>query len=135
VQGKFNVVADALSRINELPSSELFTGGAKKEDSVAAVVKVVGTVSRSILSSSMASKLQRTHKADTNIRKDLENPEDGRFESSVDGLLYAVYNWRRKLVAPRGKLRKDLMHDAQDALVSGHIGFNKAYERRRQSIT
>ena len=26
VQGKFNVVADALSRISESPSSELYTG-------------------------------------------------------------------------------------------------------------
>jgi hypothetical protein len=30
---------------------------------------------------------------------------------------------------PQGKLRQALMHGAHDALVAGHLGFNKAYER------
>jgi hypothetical protein len=49
--------------------------------------------------------------------------------------LYAVDNWQRKLVVPQGKLRKELMHGAHDALVSGNLGFNKAYERLRQGVT
>jgi hypothetical protein len=35
----------------------------------------------------------------------------------------------------QGKLRQSLMHGAHDALVSGHLGFNKAYERLRQGVT
>jgi hypothetical protein len=36
---------------------------------------------------------------------------------------------------PQGKLRQALMHRAQDDLVAGHLGFNKAYERLRQGVT
>ena len=49
--------------------------------------------------------------------------------------MYAVDNGQRKLVVPQGKLRQALMHGAHDALVSGHLGFNKAYERLRQGVT
>ena len=125
VQGKFNVVADALSRISESPSSELYAGEEEEEFSEAVAVNVVGTVSRPMLSKSMVSELLRAYKADKNTRKDFENPEDGRFEKSVEGLLYAVDNGQRKLVVPQGKLRQALMHGAHDALVSGHLGFNK----------
>jgi hypothetical protein len=52
VQGMFNVVEDALSRINESPSSELYTGGDEEEYSVAVAVNVVGTVTRPMLSKS-----------------------------------------------------------------------------------
>ena len=135
VQGKFNVVADALSRISESPSSELYAGEEEEEFSEAVAVNVVGTVSRPMLSKSMVSELLRAYKTDKNTRKDFENPEDGRFEKSVEGLLYAVDNGQRKLVVPQGKLRQALMHGAHDALVSGHLGFNKAYERLRQGVT
>jgi RNase H-like domain found in reverse transcriptase len=92
VQGKFNVVADALSRISESPSSELYTGEDEEEISEAVAVNVVGAVSRPMLNKSMVSELLRAYKADINTRKYFENPEDGRFEKSVDGLLYAVDN-------------------------------------------
>jgi hypothetical protein len=69
------------------------------------------------------------------IRKDFENPENGRFEKSVEGLLYAMDNGQRKLAVSQGKLRQALMHAAHDALVSGHFGCNKAYERLRQGVT
>jgi RNase H-like domain found in reverse transcriptase/Integrase zinc binding domain len=135
VQGKFNVVADALSRISESPSSELYTVEDEEEISEAMAMNVVGIVSRTMLSKSMVSELLRAYKADKNTRKDFENPEDVRFEKSVDGLSYAVDNGQRKFVVPQGKLRKALMHVAHDALVSGQLGFNKAYERLRQGVT
>jgi hypothetical protein len=118
VQGKFNVVADALSRISESPSSELYTVEDQEEISEAVAVNVVGTVSRPMLNNSMVSELLRAYKTDKSTRKDFENPEEGRFEKSVDGLLYAVDNGQRKLVVPQGKLRQALMHGAHDALVS-----------------
>jgi hypothetical protein len=104
VQGKFNVVADALSRISESPSSELYTGEDEEEISVAVAVNVVGTVSRKMLNNSMVSELLKAYTTDKNTWTDFENPEDGRFEKSVDGLLYAVDNGQRKLVVPQGKL-------------------------------
>jgi RNase H-like domain found in reverse transcriptase/Integrase zinc binding domain len=135
VQGKFNVVADALSRISESTTSELYTGEDEEEISEEVAVNVVGTVSRPMLNKSMVSELLRAYKTDKNTRKNFENPEDGGFEKSVVGLLYAVDNGQRKLVVPQGKLRQALMHGAYDALVSGHLGFNKAYERLRQGVT
>jgi RNase H-like domain found in reverse transcriptase len=100
VQGKFNVVADALSRINTLPSSGLYTGEDEEEAAEAAALNVVGTVSRPMLTKSMLSEVLMAQKADKNTRKDFENPEDGRFEKSADGLLYAMNNGQRRLVVP-----------------------------------
>jgi hypothetical protein len=86
VQGKFNVVADALSRINTSPSSELYTGEDEEEAAETVAVNVVGTVSRPMLTKSMLSEVLRDYKEDKNTMKDFENPEEGRFEKSVDGL-------------------------------------------------
>jgi hypothetical protein len=134
VQGKFNVVDDALSRINESPSSELYTGEDEEEAAEAVAFNVVGTVSRPILTKSMLSDVLRAYKSDTNTRKDFENPDDSIFEKSVDGLFYSVDNGQRRLVVPQGKLRQALMHGAHVALVSGHLRFNNAYERLRQGV-
>jgi hypothetical protein len=43
VQGKFNVVADALSRINESLSTALYVGSEYDEDSDMVALNVVGT--------------------------------------------------------------------------------------------
>jgi Integrase zinc binding domain len=115
--------------------SELYTGGDEEEAAEEVAVNVVGAISRPMLTKSMFSEVLRAYKADKNTRKDFENPEDAKFEKSVDGLLYAVDNGQRKLVVPQGELRQALMHKAHDALVSEHVGFNKAHERLRQGIT
>jgi hypothetical protein len=85
VQGKFNVVADVLSRINTSPLSELYTGEDVEEAAEAVALNVVGTVSRPMLTNSMLSEVLRAYKADKDTRKDFENPEDGRFEKSAKG--------------------------------------------------
>jgi hypothetical protein len=36
--------------------------------------------------------------------------------------------WKMEKEVPQGKIRQALMHGAHDALVAGHLGFNKAYE-------
>ena len=82
----------------------------------------------------MVSDLLKAYKADKETRKDFENPEVGRFEKSLDGLLYEVDNGKRRLVVPQRKLREALIHGAHDALVAGHLSFNKALERLRQSV-
>jgi hypothetical protein len=103
VQGKFNAVADALSRINESPSTALYVGSEDDEDSDVLALNVMGTVSRSMLIKSMVSDLLRAYKADKAISKDFENPEVGRFEKSLDGIFYAVENGQKRLVVPQGK--------------------------------
>jgi hypothetical protein len=95
----------------------------------------MGTINRPIISKSMMSDLPRACKADREIRKS-KNPEVGRFEKSLDVILYAVENENRRLVVPQGKLRQALMHGAHDAFFGReHLDFNKAYERLRQVVT
>jgi hypothetical protein len=124
VQGKFNVVADALSRINESPSTALYMGIEDDVDSNVVALNIVVTVSRTMLSKSMVSDLLRANKADKTIIKDFEKTEEGRFEKSLDGILYEVENGQKMLVVPQGRLRQVLMHGAHDALVEWHLGFN-----------
>jgi RNase H-like domain found in reverse transcriptase len=69
VQIKFNVVADALFRINESPSSEIYTGEDEEEAAEVVALNVVGTVSRSMLTKSMLSEVLSAY-----------NPADGIFE-------------------------------------------------------
>jgi hypothetical protein len=73
VQGNFNVVvADAMSRINGSPSSELYTGEEEEEAAEAVALNVVGTVSRPMLTNYMLSEVLRAYKADKSTRKDFE---------------------------------------------------------------
>jgi hypothetical protein len=62
----------------------------------------VVTVSRTMLSKSMESDLLRANKADKTIIKDFEKPEEGRFEKSLDKILYEVENGQKRLVVPQG---------------------------------
>jgi hypothetical protein len=64
VQGKFNVVADELSRIKDSPSTKLYMWSEENEDSDEVEFNVVGTVSRPMLSKSMVSYLIMACKAD-----------------------------------------------------------------------
>jgi hypothetical protein len=64
VQGKFTVVADAQSRISESPLSELYTVEDEEEAAEPVALKVVGTVSRSMLTKSMLSEVLRAYKED-----------------------------------------------------------------------
>jgi hypothetical protein len=90
VHGKFNAVADALSRVNESLSTELYIRSEEDEDSDGVALNVVGTVSRPMLSKFMVSDLLRTYKEDNEVRKEFKNPEERRFEKSLNGILYAV---------------------------------------------
>jgi hypothetical protein len=67
VQGKFNFIADALSRINESPSTALYVGSEDDKDSDVVALNVVEAVSRPMLSKSMVLDLLRAYKEDTAI--------------------------------------------------------------------
>jgi hypothetical protein len=171
VQGKYNVVADALSRMSNSATPELYTGEDEDGETKVVSVNVMGTVSRPMLTRTMVRDLVReyesensacrgaggsentdkgmqdiqktdkglqvTEKTDKDLQ-DIENTDNGLqgIEKTDDGLQYRIdSNGVRKLVVPQGKLRQALMHDAHDAIVAGHLGFNKAYERLRQGFT
>jgi RNase H-like domain found in reverse transcriptase len=95
MQGKFNVVADALSMMNESLLTALYMGSEDDEDSDGVALNAVGTVSRLMLINYMVSDLLGAYMEDKAISKDFENPEEGRFENSLDGILYAVENGKR----------------------------------------
>jgi hypothetical protein len=63
VHCKFNVVADALSRFNESPSTALYMGGEEDKDSKAVSLNVLGILSRPMISNPMVSDLLRACKA------------------------------------------------------------------------
>jgi hypothetical protein len=77
------------------------------EDSYLVAFNVMRMVSRPMLSKSMVSGLQRAYKLDKSIRKDFENPEEGRFEKSLEGFCMRWKNdnggyWCHKVIC--GKL-------------------------------
>jgi hypothetical protein len=46
-----------------------------------------------------------------------------------------VEKGQKRLAVPRGKQRKALMHGAHNAVVAGHLDFNKAFKRLGQGVT
>jgi Integrase zinc binding domain len=60
-----------------------------------------------------------------------ENPGE-QFTKSDDGLLDDA---ERRLCVPNGRLRILLMHDAHDAIVKGHLGFDKCYQDLSRGFT
>jgi Integrase zinc binding domain len=59
-----------------------------------------------------------------------EDPGE-QFAKTADGLLYDA---ERRLCIPNGQLRMVLMHDAHDAIVKGHLGFEKCYQDLSRSF-
>jgi Integrase zinc binding domain len=55
-----------------------------------------------------------------------------QFMKNADGLLYDA---ERRLCVPNGRLRMVLMHDAHDAIVKGHLGFDKCYQDLSRGFT
>jgi hypothetical protein len=63
VLGKINFFADELSRINQSPSTEIYTGSEEDEESDVLALNVVA-VGMTMVSKSMVSALLRAYKAD-----------------------------------------------------------------------
>jgi Integrase zinc binding domain/RNase H-like domain found in reverse transcriptase len=135
VQGKYNVVADALSRVAEIPTTLLYTGEEEEDGRDKVAVNVLGTVSRPMLTRAMIQELTIAYQNDEHTKESFNDPKDGVVEKTDDGLLYESDGGVRKLIVPQGKLRQALVHEAHDSVVSGHLGFNKAYERLRNAFS
>jgi transposase InsO family protein len=61
-------------------------------------------------------------KSDASLRQEYMHPEKYQ---KVGGLLYESNG---RLVVPDGQLRLVLLHDAHDAIISGHLGTDKTYD-------
>jgi RNase H-like domain found in reverse transcriptase/Integrase zinc binding domain len=132
VRGKYNLVADALSRMHASTTKSLYTGE-DGEDQMkgAAEVANVNAVRVNVLSegqvqvySAVVTALREDYTKDSIYSTVYENPGE-QFTKSADGLLYDA---ERRLCVPNGRLRMVLMHDAHDAIVMGHLGFDKCYQ-------
>ena len=133
VKGKYNVVADALSRVVVGEErQELYTGEQNEEDVLN--VNTMGTISRPIVTPKLIKEFVQAYESDESLAQLYAEPPEGQYEKNEDGLLMDISSEGRKLVVPQGKLRQTIMHDAHDSIVSGHLGFNKAIERIRQSF-
>jgi hypothetical protein len=68
--------------------------------------------------------LREAYENDPFYSKMYDDPGE-QFTKNDDGLLYDA---ERRLCVPNGRLRMVLMHDGHDAIVKGHLGFDKCYQ-------
>jgi Integrase zinc binding domain len=120
-------------------TKSLYTGeDGEDRKKAAAVVANVSAVRVNVLSvcqaqvdSAVVKALREAYSKDSIYSTVHENPGE-QFTKSADGLLY---NAERRLCVPNGRLRMVLMHDAHDAIVKGHLGFEKCYQDLSRSFT
>jgi RNase H-like domain found in reverse transcriptase/Reverse transcriptase (RNA-dependent DNA polymerase) len=138
VRGKYNLVADALSRMHASTAKSLYTGEdgedrmkhAAEDANVNAVRVNVLSVGQVQEESAVVRALCEDYTKDSIYSTVYENP-GAQFTKSADGLLYDA---ERRLCVPNGRLRMVLMHDAHDAIVKGHLGFEKCYQDLSRSF-
>jgi predicted aspartyl protease/transposase InsO family protein len=116
--GKWNVLADALSRRSAGPPS-IYTG---EDDEGGEPPMMMSALSATHIlpHEDVLADLVRDYLADPSLRQEYINPEKYK---KADGLLYDAGG---RLVVPDGKLRLVLMHDAHDAIIAGHLGTDKS---------
>jgi RNase H-like domain found in reverse transcriptase/Integrase zinc binding domain len=139
VRGKYNLVADAQSRMHTSTTKSLYTGedgedrmkGAAEVANVNAVKVNVLSVGQVQVDSAVVKALREDYMKDSIYSTLYENPGE-QFTKSADGLLYDA---ARRLCVPNGRLRMVLMHDAHDAIVKGHLGFEKCYQDLSRRFT
>jgi hypothetical protein len=138
-RGKYNLVADALSRMHASTTKSLYTGedgedrmnGAAEVANVNAVRVNILSVGQVQVDSAAVKALREDYTKDSIYSTVYENPGE-QFTKSADGFLY---NAERRLCVPNGRLRMVLMHDAHDASVKRHLGFEKCYQDLSSSFT
>jgi hypothetical protein len=139
VRGKFNLVADALSRMHASTTKSLYAGedgedrtkGAAEVSNVNAVRVNVLSVGQVQVDSAVVKALREDYTRDSIYSTVYENPGE-QFTKSADGLLYDA---ERRVCGPNGRLRMVLMHDAHDAIAKGHLGFEKCCQDLSRSFT
>jgi hypothetical protein len=139
VRGKYNLVADTLSRMHASTTSSLYTGedgedrmkGAAEVANVNAVRVNVLSVGQVQVDSALVKALREDYTKDSIYSTVYENPGE-QFTKSADGLLYDA---ERRICVPNGRSRMVLMHDAHDAIVKGHLVFEKCCQDLSRSFT
>jgi hypothetical protein len=128
VKGNYNLVADALSRMYDRTSTKLYDGvdGSRSSKTAAehANVKLLSVNVLNVgdiqMDKAVIEELQRDYRKDETYKEVYAEP--GEQLVKTEGLLYEA---KRNLCFPDGGLRSVLIHDAHDAIVKGHVGFDK----------
>jgi Integrase zinc binding domain len=136
---RYNLVADALSRMHASTTKSLYTGedgddrkkGAAEGANVSAVRVYVLSVGQVQVDSAAVKALREDYTKDSIYFTVYEDPGE-QFTKSADGLLYDA---ERRLCVPIWRLRMVLMHDAHDAIVKGNLGFEKCYQDLSRNFT
>ena len=108
--GKSNVVADALSRLNNLELQAL--GGVKKG------------VSREDLFKG----LEQAYKNDKETKRIVENLDTEKNFCMVQNKLFYTGKGRMQLYLPLGELRDFILNECHDSRYAGHLGMKKTEE-------
>ena len=117
-KGKDNVVADALSRRKDhAASSAAGTGTVRPQLSHAAV--------SSVEIPALAADIKRAYESDPACKKVLLHPDQHGSYAVRDGLIYVQ---EQVLVPKDTSIRTQLLAEAHDASVSGHVGVAKTLE-------
>jgi hypothetical protein len=122
--GKWNVVADALSR-RASGRSSLYTGEDEESDACPLLVGAL-SVSQILHHDDVLGDLVTDYMADAGLRQEYIQPQKYQ---KVGGLFYDIDG---KLVVPDGQLRLVLLDDAHDAVITGHLGTDKTYSTLRR---
>jgi Integrase zinc binding domain len=133
------VVADALSRMHASTTKSLYTDedgedrrkGAAEVANVNAVRVNVLSVGQVQVDSAVVKALWEDYTKDSIYSTVYEDPGE-QFTKCADGLLYDA---ERHLCVPNGRIPMVLMHNAHDAIVKGHLGFEKCYQDLSRSFT
>jgi hypothetical protein len=129
LKGKWNLVADALSRRADLYQPDLYTGEDEDELSVPVMALNAMSASTVALDKTCVQELLSDYAQDAELAEIWSTPT-APYSKTEQGLLYKDNG--TKLCVPQGKLRLVILHDAHDSISAGHLGIDKTVEHMQR---
>ena len=108
--GKSNVVADALSRLNNIEVQDL------------------GAVKKSIKREDLFKGLEQAYKKDNETKRILENLDAEKDFCVIQNKIYYTGKGRLQLYLPIGEIRDLILNECHDSRYAGHLGMKKTEE-------
>ena len=137
LRGKWNLVADALSRRADLyRDTSLYTG---EDDDVCAPVMSLNAMKAHgvALDEKLLRELLGDYDKDGEFQV-LKEKERSKLVKTDQGLWFYKSEdlpGLMQMYVPEGSLRLTLMHDTHDAVAAGHLGIDKTYEHLRRRFS
>ena len=108
--GKSNVVADALSRLNNIEVQDL------------------GVVKKGVKREDLFKGLEQAYKNDKETKRILENLDAEKDFCVIQNKIYYMGKGRLQLYLPIGELRDFILNECHDSRYAGHLGMKKTEE-------